>query len=79
MFSDLQRSSLLCSSEIIMAKSRIHKFVITEDSDNDPEFIQIAPESPLKLVTVPQQGYCIPTLGHHKCKKILCGKLLDMD
>jgi DDE superfamily endonuclease len=50
-------TSLSCSSEIIMATSRLHNYVITEnlETNSDPELIQIATGSPLCW------GYC-PTL-----------------
>ena len=48
-------TSLSYSSEIIMATSRLHNYVITEDLEtkNDPELIQIAAGSPLTWDTVP--------------------------
>jgi DDE superfamily endonuclease len=50
-------TSLSCSSEIIMATSRLHNYVITEDleTNSDPELIQIATGSALSW------GYCPTT------------------
>ena len=49
-------TSLSCSAEIIMATSRLHNYVITEDleTNSDPELIQIAIGSLLSWGTVPQ-------------------------
>ena len=48
-------TSISCSSEIIMATSRLHDFVILEDTDIDVDSIHISPGSPLNW------GYCATT------------------
>ena len=48
-------TSISCSSEIIIATSSLHNFVILEDTDIDVDSIHIAPGSPLNW------GYCPTT------------------
>ena len=58
-------TSLSCSSEIIMATSRLHNYIITEDleTNSDPELIQIATGSPLSWGYYPTTERLDPICG----------------
>ena len=64
-------TSISCSSEIIMATSRLHNFVILEDTDIDVDSIHIAPGSPLNWGYYPTTERLDPITGTSQVQDII--------